>query len=121
MYHYTNENHSLFVLYSIDKYFLSFGTLSILKNTILFCSRRCRSKVTAAYHSTLNCTFQLLYSTMTSQFVEWSIYSTSRDPVSSNQMTTIYIGVIQIPICSVVTIVWEWWTVVQIHFNINLD
>ena len=53
-----------------------------------------RSKVTAAYHSTLNYTIARYYLTMTSQFVEWSIYFISHDPVSSNQMTRIFIGVI---------------------------
>ena len=43
---------------------------------------------------TIQRTIQWLYSMMTSQFVECSIYFISRDPVSSNQMTTIYIGII---------------------------
>ena len=66
--------------------------LNILENAILFRSHHFRSNVTAAYHSTLNCTIARYYLTMTSQFVEWSIYFVSRDPVSSNQMTRIYTG-----------------------------
>ena len=48
------------------------NNINILQNAILFRSRCFRSKVTAVVYSTLNCTIQWLYSTVTSQFVEWS-------------------------------------------------
>ena len=67
-----------YLFYITSKLILSFRTLNF------------RSKVTAPYHSKLNG----YYLTMTSQFVEWSIYFISRDPVSSHQMTRIHIGVI---------------------------
>ena len=69
-----------YLFYTTSKLILSFRTLNF------------RSNVTAAYHSPLNCTIARYYLTMTSQFVEWSIYFISPDPVSSNQMTRIYIG-----------------------------
>ena len=57
-----------------------------------FRSRRFRSKVTAVYHCTLNCTmFTVINDDVTC--VQWSIYLISYDPVSFNQMTRIYIGV----------------------------
>ena len=68
--------------------------LNILENASLFKSCRFRSKVTAVYHFMLNYTIAQFYLTMMSHALNGSIYLISCDPVSSNQMTTIYIGVL---------------------------
>ena len=70
--------------------------IGLLENAILFRFDRAISGQRSGQRTIqrFNCTIAQYYLTMTSQFVEWSIYFISREPASSNQMTRICIGVI---------------------------